>query len=83
VETSVTRLRGWFKSLDADLKEALEGLSEDDIQNRKVDRSGWEISVTYQFHIFREALLIFYGKISVYLKALGKTYTEQWEEWID
>ena len=25
----------------------------------------------------------FYGKISVYLKALGKTYTEQWEEWID
>jgi hypothetical protein len=83
VETSVTRLRGWFKSLDADLKEALEGLSEDDIQNRKVDRSGWEISVTYQFHIFREALLIFYGKISVYLKALGKTYPEQWEEWID
>jgi len=82
VETSVMRLRGWFETLDADLKEALESLSEEDIQNKKVDRSGWEIPVTFQYHIFREGLLIFYGKISVYLKALGKTYTEQWEDWI-
>jgi hypothetical protein len=82
VETSVTRLRGWFDTLDTDLKATLEALSEEDIQNKKVDRGGWEVPVTYQFHIFREGLLIYYGKASVYLKALGKTYSEQWQDWI-
>jgi hypothetical protein len=32
--------------------------------------------------IYREALLIFYGKASIYLKALGKTLPEQWQAWI-
>jgi hypothetical protein len=27
-------------------------------------------------------LLIFYGKASVYLKALDKTLPEQWQAWI-
>ena len=82
VEASVNRLRGWFATLDADLRDTLEDLSEDDIQSRTIDRDGWQVPVTVQLHMFREGLLIFYGKASVYLKALGKTYTKQWKDWI-
>jgi hypothetical protein len=78
---SVEKLSAWFKRLDADLEAALSALTEEDIQGKTIQR-GWEVPVMVQFHIYREALLIFYGKASVYLKALGKPLTEQWQTWI-
>ena len=35
-----------------------------------------------QMDLYKEALLIFYSKVSVYLRALGKTPPEQWRKWI-
>jgi hypothetical protein len=83
LESSVERLAAWFQALDRELKEALEALSEEDIQTRVIDRgSGFILPPLVQLHIYREALLIFYGKASVYLKALDKTLSEQWRAWI-
>ena len=83
LERSVERLAAWFETLDRELKETLESLSEDDLQNRVIDRGGgFVIPPTIQYHIYREALLIFYAKASVYLKGLGKTLPEQWQAWI-
>lgn len=78
---SVEKLSAWFKQLDAELESALSALSDGDIQGRMIER-GWAVPVTVQFHIYREALLIFYGKASVYLNALQKPRTEQWQSWI-
>jgi hypothetical protein len=83
LETSVERLSAWFQALESDLGAALEALSEEDIQNRVIDRGGGFVLPPFiQFHIYREALLIFYGKASVYLKALDKVLPEQWQAWI-
>jgi hypothetical protein len=83
LENSVERLAVWFQALEGELVEALKALSEEDIQNRVIDRGGGFILPPFiQFHIYREALLIFYGKASIYLKALGKTLPEQWQAWI-
>jgi hypothetical protein len=83
LEGSVERLTVWFQTLDRELKETLESLSEEDLQNRLIDRGGgFVIPPTIQYHIYREALLIFYGKASVYLKGLGKALPEQWQAWI-
>jgi hypothetical protein len=83
LEVSVERLAEWFGALDGALMAALEALSEEDIQNRVIDRGGgFVLPPAFQFHIYREALLIFYGKASVYLKALGKTPSEKWQAWI-
>jgi hypothetical protein len=35
-----------------------------------------------QFYCYREALLIFYAKVHVYLKAMGKSVPGEWQWWI-
>ena len=83
LETSVEQISARFQAMDHELEAALETLSEEDIQKRLIDRGGgFVVPVTLQVHIYREGLLIFYGKASVYLKALGKTLPEQWQAWI-
>jgi hypothetical protein len=73
----------WYEQLDRDLKATIEALSEDAIQNRKVDRGpDFKVSPLIHLTIYNEALLIFYGKVSVYLKMMGKTLPQQWQAWI-
>ena len=80
---SVAALAGWFAALDADLIAALSELSDDDLERKQVDRGhGFTPSLFVQFQIYREALLIFYAKASVYLKALEKPYDQQWRAWV-
>ncbi len=82
VENSVAALRQWFTSLDESLENAMLGLTEEEVQTRMIDRGGWTISPTNQAHTYIETLLIFYGKLSVYMRALGKPFSERWMEWI-
>ncbi|WP_374686839.1 DinB family protein [Promineifilum sp.] len=80
---SVAGLRAWYEQLDADLLAAVEALRDEDIANRPIDRGhGFLVPANVQLEIYKEALLIFYGKVSVYLKLLGKTPSEQWSDWI-
>ena len=71
LETSVARLTAWFQALDAELEATIAALSEEDVKTRQIDRGGWCIPPLIQLEIYKEALLIFYGKVSVYLKAMG------------
>ena len=81
---SVERLVAWYADLDNELKRVVSALSEEDLANRKVDRGGgFIISPAVQLEVYKEALLIFYGKVDIYLKAMGKPRPEQWAVWID
>lgn len=83
LEKSVRRLVAWFKELDLELESAVANLSQEDIENRKIDRGGdFILSPQIQLEVYKEALLIFYGKASVYLKALQKELPDQWKHWI-
>ena len=35
-----------------------------------------------ELDIYREALLIFYGKVSIYLRLMGRELPRHWQEWI-
>ena len=85
LESSVAALSSWYAELDRELRAAIESLSEDDIANRTMDRRDFpdfKPLVRVQLDIYREALLIFATKVSVYLRAMGKGLPQQWQEWI-
>ena len=79
--TSVENLKTWYAQLDADLDAAFSALTEDEVQNRRIDRD-FPAPIRTQLHVWREALLIFYGKAVVYLHALEKPLPTQMAEWI-
>lgn len=79
---SVAELSAWFTDLDEELEAAVSSLTEGDLADRQIDRGGWSVSQAMQLEIYKEALLIFCGKVSVYLKAMGKDLPEQWQDWI-
>ncbi len=87
LQSSVAALASWYMELDRELMAAVEQLSEDDIANRRIVRSDFDIDdfsplPKVQLDVYREALLIFYGKVSVYLRAMGKRLPPHWQEWI-
>jgi hypothetical protein len=66
---------------------ALEDLTEEDIAGRKILRTDFEAgyfepTVADQLDVYREALLIFYGKVSIYLRAIDRPLPPRWQHWI-
>ena len=83
LENSVAQLSAWYAELDAELKATIEGLSQEDIDGRLVERGpDFKLPPQIQLEVYKEALLIFYGKAIVYLRAMGKTPPQQMQEWL-
>lgn len=80
--TSVSELQAWYKQLDSELEAALEAVTDDDVADKQMERGGYQVPVHISLDILREALLIFYGKVSVYAKAMGLPLTQTWQDWI-
>lgn len=79
---SVAALKAWYAQLDQDLEAALEAVTDEDVAQKQMDRGGYKVPVHISLDILREAMLIFYGKVSVYLKAMEKPRNELWRDWI-
>ena len=77
----VARLRRWLETLDRALEAALEDLAPADAA-RTVAREGEQVPLAEHLLVFHEALLIFYGKAFVYLRAMGKAMPAKWGAWI-
>lgn len=77
--TSVERLTAWYTRMDDEFETVIRAFSEDDLHTTHIDRGhGAVVSAFVQFHIFREAVLMFCAKASVYLKALRKPMSDHW-----
>ena len=84
LEASVTRLAEWFAALDTELKETVTGLAQADIDGRRIVRGpNFALPAQIQLSTYQEALLIFYGKVMVYLHARGLTPPKQMQDWLD
>jgi len=81
VAASVEALSSWYERLDAELLAALSAMTDEEIATKRLRGGGWA-SVTKEFHLYREALLMFYAKAGVYLRALGTPLSEEWIDWM-
>jgi hypothetical protein len=82
IEGSVTRLREWYTSLDAEMESILSAMSEDDLKKMINRGSGFELPVTVQMDVYLQALLIFLGKATIYLRAMNKSIPQNIADWI-
>ena len=72
IATSVAQLKRWFEQLDAEMNEILNRFDESDLQ-KLVDRTNGSIRpVISQLDIYVQLLLIFFGKLIIYFKAMQK-----------
>ncbi|MCC7360427.1 MAG: DinB family protein [Anaerolineales bacterium] len=80
---SVARLTAWYAELDAELAAVIAAFSDEQLATQRVRRGpNFAPPIGIHLGIYQEALLIFYGKASVYLKALGKPLSDQLRGWI-
>ena len=78
--TSITAIKTWWASLDVDLLSTLDTLNETDL-DKTIDR-GFPIDIVTQVDIYLQAILIFLGKATVYLRAMNKPLSEKMIAWI-
>ena len=81
LETSVTRLSAWYEELDKEMNATLSAFSDEDI-TKTIDRSGYPMPLPLQLDAYLQALMIFFGKATTYLKAMNKPLPETIQEWI-
>lgn len=82
VEVSVAALKAWYAKMDAELDAVIAAFMEEDLATQRIDHGGWLQPITIALDIYREALIIFYGKASIYLRAWNVPRPQQMMEWI-
>lgn len=81
LERDVSRLKAWYQILDDEMKATVSALADEDL-TKMIDRGGYSMPVEMQLDVYLQALLIFFGKATVYLTAMNKAVPKQIEEYI-
>ena len=80
---AVASLKAWFAAHDDAMNAALSRFTSDELRVDGIDRGhGFVASPFVQHQVYREAVYIFYGKLSVYLKALEIDPGAEWAAWV-
>lgn len=79
--SSVARLKAWFQTLDDEMQAAIAALSDEDMK-KPVDRGGFAATVEFQIDVYLQAVLIFLGKATIYLKAMNKPLPQSFQDYI-
>jgi hypothetical protein len=82
-QNSVALLRAWYDGMDEEIEAAIEAMSAEDIENRGIERGGWQASVEWNLRIWQECLLISYTKATFYFKLMGKELPDSLVKWIE
>jgi hypothetical protein len=80
LENSVARLKAWYTQLDADMKATVSAFSDADL--KKTIERGFTIPVDVQMQIYLQAILIFFGKATIYIKAMNRPLSQKFQDWI-
>ena len=81
LESSVAQLKNWYQTLDEELQTTVSAFSDEDA-TKTVNRGGYPTPIGLQLDVYLQALLIFFGKVTIYLKAMNKTLPKEIQEYI-
>lgn len=76
LENSVAQLKAWDQALDDEMKAAVSDLSDEDLAKIISRGEGFSMPVEMQLDVYLQALLIFFGKVAIYLKAMNRPLPE-------
>ncbi|MBA3825974.1 MAG: hypothetical protein H0X24_19005 [Ktedonobacterales bacterium] len=62
-------------------KSRVGAFSDDDLA-KTIDRGGFAASVEMQLDVYLQALLIFFGKVTVYFHAMERDLPDGWQDFI-
>jgi hypothetical protein len=79
---SVTHLREWYTAMDSEMEAVLGAMSEDDLKKMVNRGGGFELPVTIHMDVYMQALLIFLGKATIYLRVMNKSIPQNIADWI-
>jgi hypothetical protein len=80
---TISTLEAWFQSHDDAMSSALSRFTPDDLHVDRIDRGhGFIASPFVQVQVYREAVYIFYGRFSVYLRSLERDAGAEWAAWV-
>jgi uncharacterized damage-inducible protein DinB len=81
LESSISQIKAWYQTLDEEMKATVSNLSDEDL-TKTIDRGGFSTPVDLQLDVYLQALLIFFGKATVFLKAMNKPLPQTIQEYI-
>lgn len=77
----VARLKAWFQTLDDEMQTTLTTCWDEE-RKKMIDRGGGTVTVEFQLDVYLQAVLIFLGKATIYLKAMNKPLPKEFQEYI-
>lgn len=81
LDGSVARLNAWCQTLDEEMKATVSALTDEDFK-KTIDRGGFSMPIDLQLDVYLQALLIFFGKATIFLKAMNKPVPQQIQDFI-
>ncbi|MBC8100553.1 MAG: hypothetical protein H7Y11_14010 [Armatimonadetes bacterium] len=78
--TSISALKAWYHTMDTEMEAVVSAMSDDDF--KKAVERGFPITVDIQMQIYLQALLIFFGKATIYVKAMNRPLSDIMQSWI-
>ena len=81
VASHVARLKEWFQTLDDEMQAILTTFWDED-GKKTIDRGGGTVTVEFQLDVYLQAVLIFLGKATIYLRAVNKPLPKEFQEYI-
>ncbi len=81
VASHVARLKEWFQTLDDEMQATLTTFWDED-GKKTIDRDGGTVTVEFQLDAYLQAVLIFLGKATIYLRAMNNPLPKEFQEYI-
>lgn len=81
VVNHVAQFKAWFHTLDDEMQAAIAVFRNEDGE-KTIDRSGGAVTVEFQLDVYLQAVLIFLGKATIYLRAMNKPLPPFFQEYI-